>query len=227
MISFVPARILIIRGGNLKLSHRTRSAAVALLLTAAAASGTVAHAADEIPPEEMKALAKAYAKTVGDHFCDNFKLTHAQVEAYTDAYDNNNPLVDGKEAELRARGVISLQAVGIKGKSESSSMPPLYGDDVKKAFDKESGSGWTNAFRRLICDNAEARSNYSAARKTYNEQAGKLKPGLEEEAKLDELNYKNGKKMFSVLCEAGVTLDPVEGQLCGDNKKSATDDDKD
>ncbi|WP_378739254.1 hypothetical protein [Nocardia brasiliensis] len=210
----------------MKLKHRIRTVAAAVLLTATAASGAAAHAQEEKSPDEMKALSKEYQKAVGEHFCDDFELTPAQVEAYTDAYDNNNPLVGGKEAELRARSVIRTQAVGTKGRTAGSTLPPLYGPEVKKAFEKDQSSGWSNPFRRLICDNAEARENFTAARKTYNENAGEMKPGFEEEAKLNELYYKNGKKMYEVLCEAGVALNPVEGQKCG-NVADADPDDKD
>ncbi|WP_405162229.1 hypothetical protein OG203_38950 [Nocardia sp. NBC_01499] len=210
----------------MKLSHHTRAAAVALLLIAAVASSTAAHAEPgERSPAETKELSKQYMNAVGERFCDKFELTPDQVEAYTKAYDRSE-LVGGEEAELTARNKIRTYARGTKKRDGSQEFAPRYGEEARRSIENDDSSGMSNPFRRLICDYAEASTDYKAKKADYRSDAKKkFKAGFEENDKIVELNYEKGKAMYGVLCEAGVSLKPVEGQKCGADNKNAEDKD--
>ncbi|MEU7140709.1 hypothetical protein ABZ942_14755 [Nocardia sp. NPDC046473] len=238
MISFVPARILIIRGGNLKLSNRTRAAAAAVFLTGTITSSAVAYAAPFEPPANLdstqltKIMKEQYGPTLDKAICSKGDLPSSVLDEFSDARDQS-PLEGGADAELEARTTIRVKTTGSKNKDGVYNPKPAYGEAARKAMESDTGGNYSNAFRRLICDNAEAKDDYAAVRKELLKHL-KFRPGFEENIKLVKFDYVKLMKEYDILCKAGLPLEPAGEQTCDNDaskqlaeKKKAESDQKD
>ncbi|MFI6165716.1 hypothetical protein ACIBCN_02915 [Nocardia sp. NPDC051052] len=233
MISFVPASILIIRGGKLTLSHRTRTAAAAVFLTGTITSSAVAYAAPFEPPADTdssqltKIMKDQYGPTLATAICTPGDLPDSVLSQFAEVRDQS-PLDGGADAELEARRVIKVKATGIKNKDGVYNPGPAYGEAARKAIENGKGGSYNNAFRRLICDNEEVAADYAATRKSLKENL-KFKPGFEENSKLVNFEYVKLMKEYDILCKAGLPLAPAGEQTCGNaaSKKLAQSEEKD
>ncbi|MFD6256260.1 hypothetical protein ACFWF7_27725 [Nocardia sp. NPDC060256] len=218
MISFVPASILIIRGGRMTLSNRARTAAAVVFLTGTIASSANANAAPFEPPastgsaELTKIMKTQYSPTLDTAICSPGDLPNSVLDEFAEARDQS-PLEGGAEAELEARRIIRVKATGTKNKDGVYNPKPAYGEAARKAMESDSGGSYNNAFRRLTCDNAEAEKEYSAVRKEVLKNL-KLKPGFEENIKLVKFDYVKLMKEYDILCKAGLPLAPAGEQTC-------------
>lgn len=205
------------------LSHRTRTAAAAVFLTGSIASSAIANAAPFEPPANTssadltKIMKDQYGPALDAALCSPGDLPDSVLEEFADARDQS-PLEGGAEAELEARRIIKVKALGSKNKDGVYNPKPAYGEAARKAMESDGGGSYNNAFRRLVCDNEQAASDYIAARKKVQEKL-KLKPEFKENSELVKFDYVKLMEQYDILCKAELPLEPAGEQKC-DNDAS-------